>query len=356
MDPITHALSGALVGRATVPRVPDASRLTVQARIVTCAVAAAWPDVDIVVQHLSPVAYLRHHRGLTHSILLWPLWAWLLAFAASRLARDPRGVRPWLSACALGVALHIAGDLITSYGTLILAPLSDRRFALGTTFIIDPWLSGIILAGLAGSLVMPRSRVPAVLATVVIVGYLGLQAVAKSHAHRLGKQHAREAKLDDARIDVHPRPVTPFNWTVFVSTSERIDYAHVNTVRREPKPEPAPGAGFIARLNAPYRPLDQAQWQTRARFGDTPSERALVQAAWQAPALAVFRWFADVPAYDGMSPGVGCVWFRDLRFLTPGTDRSPFRYGVCRGAADRAWRLHLSEGGEALPVPVGAER
>ena len=30
------------------------------------------------------------------------------------------------------------------------------------------------------------------------------------------------------------------------------------------------------------------------------------------------RWFAALPAFDGMSEGSSCVWFTDLRFLALG--------------------------------------
>jgi inner membrane protein len=47
----------------------------------------------------------------------------------------------------MALGAHIVGDLITGFGTIVFAPLSDWRAALGTTFIIDLWFSGIILAG-----------------------------------------------------------------------------------------------------------------------------------------------------------------------------------------------------------------
>ena len=69
---------------------------------------------------------------------------------------------------------------------------------------------------------------------------------------------------------------------------------------------------------------------------------AVEQQLRQSPALAVYRWFADLPAFDGLSAGSTCVWFVDLRFLTPGRDRMPFRWGVCRSDAGASWRLAIS--------------
>lgn len=339
MDTLTHALTGAVVARATASRTPGPNDLSIRARVLAGAAAAAFPDIDFALGYVSPIVYLENHRGLTHSILLLPLWALLLAWACSLVSRDRRGSAPWYGVCALGLASHIAGDLITSYGTMIVAPVSKQRFGIGTTFIIDLWFTGILVAGLVASLIVRRSRVPATVASLVLVGYVGLQAIQKLEAERFGTAYARAQHLPGARVEAHPRPVSPFNWTVFVTSDERIDYAHVNLHRRQAKPEPTPQTGFIARLDAAYRPLADARWLTRTRYGETPQERALARSAWSASELAFFRWFADLPAYDGTAPGTSCVWFRDLRFETPGRGATPFRYGVCRDGPDDRWRL-----------------
>jgi inner membrane protein len=340
MDTLTHALSGALLARATAPRAPAADAPSLGARVAAGAAAATFPDVDYVVSFVSPIAYLESHRGVTHSILLLPLWALLLAWLFARLAKDPQGSRRWLGVCALGIAAHVAGDLITSFGTMILAPVSRVRFALGTTFIIDLVLSGIIVAGLVASLAWRASRAPAVVATLAVVGYVGLQAFAKADAERFGERHADARGLAGAQVVAHPRPVSPFNWTVFVRHGDMVEFAHVNLRRREVE-RPAADASWIARLDAAYRPLDDARWQQRARFGDSAREQAIARSAWNAGELAFFRWFADIPVFDGATGTGTCVAFRDLRFETPGRDTVPFRYRVCRDSPEHRWRLAL---------------
>jgi len=92
--------------------------------------------------------------------VLLPAWAWVVAWLLAKLLREPRGWRALYGISAMSLGLHIAGDLITGYGTQILWPLSDWRPALGATFVIDLWFSGIILAGLAVSAFFYRSRIP----------------------------------------------------------------------------------------------------------------------------------------------------------------------------------------------------
>jgi inner membrane protein len=337
LDTLTHALSGALLARVTAP--VDAPLRSIPRRMAAGFFAAAAPDLDFVIGLVGPAEYLATHRGVTHSLILLPAWALLYSWILAFVLREPCGWRALYGVTALCLLSHIIGDLITSFGTMILAPFSDWRAAIGTTFIIDLWFSGIILVGLIASAVFYWSKIPAVAASVVLAAYVAFQYVQKERAIELGERHAAALGLRDAKVSVHPRPVSPFNWSVFVSSGDTYRYAHVNLVRKEPRPY-QPGDGFIARIDSPYMPVGQAIWVTRTRYGAT--DQALIREAWNSEALAVYRWFADLPAFDGLGAGSTCVWFVDLRFLTPGRDRMPFRWGACRSHPGAPWRLSIS--------------
>jgi inner membrane protein len=348
MDTLTHALSGALLARATAPK--DAPARSLPRRIAAGFFAAAAPDLDFVIGYAGPVAYVEHHRGVTHSLILLPLWALLLSWLLAKILREPRGWRALYGITALGLAAHIAGDVITGFGTMVFAPLSSWRAALVTTFIIDLWFTGIILAGLLLSILVRKSRLPAVAATVVLAGYVGFQYVQRQKALEFGRAYAASHNLREAKVTAHPRPISPFNWTVFVSTDSEHRFAHVNLVRRAPRPY-RPGDGFIAKVDSPYLPLGQAVWVVKTRYGHAPADE-MGRQAWNSPALGFFRWFADLPAFDGLSEGSACVWFFDLRFLTPGRDSLPFRFGACRDHPGAAWRAYQrDDAGSRIPVP-----
>jgi len=333
VDTLTHALSGALLARATAPE--DARSLA--RRIAAGFFACAAPDLDFVVAFVGPVEYLANHRGVTHSLVLLPLWALLFSWVLAKILREPRGWRALYGVTALGLALHIAGDVITSYGTMILAPFSDWRAQIGTTFIVDLWFSGIIVAGLVASAVRRRSRWPAVAASTVLLAYVGFQYLQREKAIEFGERYARSLGPGGETVNVQPRPVSPFNWTVFVSDAEAHRFAHVNLIREQVRSY-SPGEGFIAMLDSVYQPLSAARWETRTRYGEGAA-KALAREAWNSPAMAVYRWFAELPAFDGMSAGSTCVWFIDLRFYTPGRATQPFRYGACREGPGAAWRF-----------------
>lgn len=335
MDTLTHALSGALLARATAPK--DAPPGALSRRVAAGFLACAAPDLDFVVSFVSPVEFLAHHRGVTHSLVMLPLWALVLSWLLAKVLREPRGWRALYGVTAIGLGAHIAGDVITSYGTMIFAPLSDWRAAIGTTFIIDPWFSGIIVIGLVASALLRRSRWPAVAASIVLAGYVGFEYAQRDHAIAFGEQYARAHGMTNASVAAYPRPVSPFNWIVIVSDAEAHHYAQINLVRHSAR-IPHPGDGLVARLDAAYEPLASAHWETRTRYGEGTT-KALAQEAWNAPAMAVYRWFAAQPAFDGISAGSTCVWFIDLRFFTGGRDAMPFRYGACRDAPRVPWRL-----------------
>jgi inner membrane protein len=350
MDTLTHALSGALLARVLGPARPASTEVSVARRMTIGGLAAAFPDLDFVSAYLSPLGYLHHHRGVTHSLLMLPLWTVLLAWLFALAWRDRAHWRTYAKLSAAGIAIHILGDLITNYGTQLFAPLSDARYAWSTTFIIDLWFSGIILAGLAASGVWRRSRMPAVVALAVLASYVFFQYTQQRRAIAFGVEYAATRGLHAARVTASPRPVSPYNWMVIVEEPQRYHYALVNVARRT-MPSPSP-TGFIARLDAPYLPLDRAIWVRAERYGSMPGQAALVREAYEQPSFRFFRWFAMYPAVMRIDTGnpATCVWFHDLRFFTPGRASWPFRYGECRedGGAWRPYQL-LSDV-ERVPV------
>jgi membrane-bound metal-dependent hydrolase YbcI (DUF457 family) len=161
MDPITHGIAGALVGKAFFAGEPETSTEKAPAgnRRYTASRVAIWaatlgglfPDSDIVMELFDRdgLGIIERHRGVTHSFLCMPLWALGLAaltrwFCRRREIPCPSFVM--LSGIyAAGIALHITLDLITSFGTMVWSPLSASRYAWDLAFIIDLALTATVL-------------------------------------------------------------------------------------------------------------------------------------------------------------------------------------------------------------------
>ena len=166
---------------------------------------------------------------------------------------------------------------------------------------------------------------------MALAGYLGFQWYARNEAVRIGEEFARAQGLQGARVTALPRPVSPLNWTVVVAQAHEFRYAHVNLWRQDVPIPAAREAGLFERISSNYRPPSAAVWNRATLFG-TLADAALARAAWEDRAFAFYRWFADYPALlriDRGNPST-CVWFHDLRFENPGTERENFRIGLCR--------------------------
>ena len=360
MDTLTHALSGALLARATVPRrtlstfLPDprTTHPPVWQRMLVGATAAAFPDADFVLNLVSPLTYLVNHRGETHSLLLLPFWALLVAWIAARVFRPAGGWRAFYGIVLMSIAAHILGDLITSFGTMVWSPFSDARVAWGTTFIIDLWFSGIIIAGLAASAIARRSRLPAVVGCLALVGYVGFQAYQKERATALGQEYAGAMRLKDASVSALPRAASPYHWSVVVSTRDQHHEAWVNVAPGAQPRAPGSGIGFIANIASHFQPEDSASWQVHTRFGNDAATEARAAEAWNRPEFAYYRWFAAYPALLGLESSEdgrrACVWFHDLRFANPGVDYEGFRHGMCRDG--ERWAPWALEGRRRVPL------
>ena len=351
MDNLTHALAGALVARATAPRNPGPETLPLGRRMVVGAIAANLPDLDILASYLSPLSYLYHHRGVSHSLLLLPMWAVLTAAVCALVWRGKPGWRAYLAVATWAIASHIVLDVITSFGTMVFAPFSDARVALSATFIIDLWVTGIILVALAASLLWRRSRTPAMAGLAAVTVYVGLQFGLQQRAVQFGEDYARAEGLQQATVTALPRPVTPFNWTVIVAEETRYRSAHVNRIRKTAPAEPYGASGFIETLDAAYWPLADAQWKIAERYGNRPEETAFAREAFGQPAFRFFRWFAAYPVVRHVeaTADTRCVWFHDLRFVNPGRSETPFLYGMCREGTG-AWQPFQLVGDDRKPV------
>lgn len=354
MDTLTHAVLGACVACATAGlRVPaggsaaasptaltmaSTASLSLRQRAGIGALAAAFPDSDYIMVLVHPLAFIADwHRSITHSFVLLPVWAFLLAFILAALFRAKPHRREIALVCGLSLFSHILADLITSWGTQIFAPFSGYAPAWNLTFIIDPYFSGIVAIGLLLAL-LRGSRVAARVGLGVLLLYLGMQTVLKREAHEVGREYVQQQGLPGAVIHTLPQPLSPFNWKVVVVTEADYHVALVNLLRRQ-----VAAAIDLPLLNLRhhYRPRGQLIWADYPRINAQP-EAARV---WALPALELFRKFAVLPyLYDHeQSRSETCFWFADLRFLLPEL-ASPFRYGMCREHPDGDWQLYQQTG------------
>lgn len=340
MDNLTHTLSGLIAGRLYPSNLPQ------KTRYVIAALAVNAPDLDIVLAPFSPELYLMHHRGISHSLLMAPLWAFLLSWLFARLFKSSRHWQDYYGLTLTGILLHIAFDWLTGYGTQLFAPISNHGFALGTTFIIDPVLTLILLLGVIISLWQRTSMWPARVATLAVVMWIGTQLFFRQEALVIGNKYAAALEWPRASVHVEPRPVAPFYWTIIIRSGAKYRYAHLNLHEHALIDAPA-GANWFLHALSEFQPPSRSLWQPATLYGTNGADATLALEAWKQPALSFFRQFSTLPALYRIDhrPGGDCVWFEDLRFAIPERN-NPFRFGVC-GPDWAAYRL--SGDGRAVP-------
>src|ERR1700691_3915359 len=86
MEPITHFLTGACIGRAGL------NRKTAYATLAAV-LAAEAADLDVLWSFAGPVEELKHHRGITHTFIAAPVVAGVVVGAIWLLDRWVQGRR-----------------------------------------------------------------------------------------------------------------------------------------------------------------------------------------------------------------------------------------------------------------------
>jgi inner membrane protein len=323
MEPVTHFLTGACLGRAGFNRTTAYATLAMT-------LAAEAPDLDVFWSVAGPVAAFQHHRGWTHTLIGTPVVATVVVLAVFGFDRWRRGrsmnaerdvpVRwgmLWL--CAWIAALsHILLDYTNNYGVRPFFPFNPRWYAGGTVFIFEP----ILFAALLLALVVPallsltdneigvrnsssgdpsfRGRGWAIFALLVMVGLWGWRALEQQSAKRMllndeASQDGGAAQV--MRVSFSPYPVNPFLWQAVVETPDAFRVATID-VR----------TGSV--ISDPQTDLFHKPAETPATLAAKSSRLGRVYLDW-----------SQFPLVQEAGPGVTesgeaatIVSFRDLRF------------------------------------------
>jgi inner membrane protein len=319
MDTTTHVLAGYLIAKTGIGR--DTGKWGTIAGVS----ASVFPDIDLVLGFLGTEFSLKYHRQLLNSaFLIIPfslLFAWLFV-RASKLKR-------FWTFFLIGVVemmAHTFLDLVTSYGTMILSPFSNYRFALDWVFIIDLFLVSTFLLPLIALLIWERrSQTFARIAVGLAALYIALCAYNHSWALSLSKGYVRDKGLVAKNVASLPQPLSPFRWANYVETERTIYQGFVNLIGTDRK-EKASEGNFLSRLFPRYEPLSRLTYDELEAIDNSH----WVDRALRLEGVRTFYWFARFPvARDkGEVNGNHRVEFFDLRFGAIRGVRRPFLYAV----------------------------
>jgi inner membrane protein len=372
MEPVTHFLTGACLGRAGF------NRKTAYATLAAV-LAAEAADCDILWGFSGPVDELKHHRGITHTFLAVPFVAGVVVGAIALLhlwlqkrqrhaaiaqsqsdplaqnSKAPAAMAPvhwgwlYLTACIAALS-HILLDWTNNYGVRPFFPFNARWYAGSFMFIAEPILWGLFLLafampwllGLADGEIGARRKpfrgqgwAIFALAGMLLLGCLRWA----EHAQALSLIDSTNIASEPVtRKAAEPYPVNPFHWHGIIETADFYQTAEINSwsnsidsdplrdVLYKPANTPAVEAAKRTPLGQVY--LDWGSWAVVQDLGQGPAP------GMDPPQLAPNRTWTTVE-------------FTDLRFNYPflGTRNQPAR------AALSAWVYIVDgrdDGGESL--------
>ncbi|HIA00323.1 MAG TPA: metal-dependent hydrolase [Myxococcales bacterium] len=208
MENIAHSLAGVCIARAGFTE-----KVTPRAAFWTGLAAANLPDVDLLTYPLlGQEAYLLHHRGITHSLLALALVPPLVAWIARRFSSSSSFPALWFLAF-LAYASHLAMDLPTSWGTMLLLPFSDVRFAADWVFIVDLMFWVILSIPFWLGRFVPIQSVQLNRITLLFLGaYVGLCGFCHEMALKKVAEAAKAQEIEVTELHAYPAAFLPVVW------------------------------------------------------------------------------------------------------------------------------------------------
>lgn len=296
MEPVTHFLTGACLGRSGF------NRKTAYATLAMT-LAAEAPDLDMFWGFRGPVAELQHHRGFTHTLIGAPVVALIITgfvWLVHRMRRrnpviPPRWFLIWVFALVAALS-HLLLDFTNNYGLRPFFPFNPHWYAWSIVFIWDPviffalllalivpWILGLTEGEIGAKKKSFRGRGWAIAALVTVVLWWGVRNAEHEHAIALiqGGSYTREPLT---RVAAEPYVANPFDWHALIETPDYYQTAEVHTLHDQvetdedmnviykPPVTPAVAAAKQSYTGKVY--LDWSMWPLTSDRGPFPAPGA----------------------------------------------------------------------------------
>ncbi|MDX9732268.1 MAG: metal-dependent hydrolase [Bdellovibrionales bacterium] len=233
MDPVTQGVLGGVTAQSFSRR-----NLMPQA-LLAGILGGMAADLDVLIRSTEdPLLALEFHRHFTHSLVFIPFGGALVGFLIyalvllkRRLKGDahsgsddtPWSLKPLVLFAIAGYATHALLDSCTSYGTQLLWPLSNTRFAWNNIGIIDPiptfiWIAGAVAAHRLSRKddrhATPRLQPRAVAAIALLLGlsYLGFGLLQRERAVLAQQEILKSRGHHAVRASVKPTIFQTLVW------------------------------------------------------------------------------------------------------------------------------------------------
>ncbi|MFD0617635.1 metal-dependent hydrolase [Paenibacillus sp. GCM10027629] len=204
MDTGTHLVMGlGIAGLSYIDPAVAADPALASAVFFGAVIAGQAPDFDGFLRLKSNTLYIRHHRGITHSLpflLLWTvlitgIFSFLWGFAWGSAAIFHLGFWVLLSTC-----YHVFSDLFNTYGTQAARPFSSKWISWNIIHIFDPTIFTthvIAIVLWAFGLAKPEVIFP------ILYGFIAIYYVWRTVVHWILERRLPEIDPDHAPGDTY---------------------------------------------------------------------------------------------------------------------------------------------------------
>ena len=275
MDPLTQGVLGATLAQSCNKHSKAATAALLGF------IAALIPDLDVFIRSGSdPLLFLEYHRQFTHSLVFIPVGGLLCALLVYLFLGKRLGISFKFAAlfCTLGYASHALLDACTSYGTELLWPFSEQRFAWNLISIIDPLYTLPLLTLVCLAVFKAKPRL-AQIALLWALLYPGLGLVQRERAEAVGLLTAQQRGHQPVRLEAKPSFANLLLWKVVYESDQHY---YVDAVRAGIKPRLIAGSAikkldidsdlvWLSQQSQQYRDVERFRWFSNDYLAASPN-------------------------------------------------------------------------------------
>lgn len=220
MDPVTHSVIGIAISAFSGSPVGMDNPAT-----IGCMVGAVLPDIDFVVRIFKgDLHYLKHHRGITHSL---PMLI-LLSAGASLVMAGMIGLGYLLELFAwtfIGALSHTAFDILNSYG----AKIFKKKRKLNLLALYDPVISA---AALFLILKQNHTTLDLTLTLSTVVLYLFGKSINRKFCEQKVREHFKKGYSIES-IRMMPSLKVFYKWDFVISSKSHSIVGKVDVLSKK---------------------------------------------------------------------------------------------------------------------------
>ncbi len=219
MDPVTHGL----IGASATQSITGKDQLKTAATIGMA--SAMLADLDVFISDPdNPLLNIEIHRQFSHSFVFIPVGALIVTVLLWYFFRDKISFKKFYGFSLLGCATSGITDTFTSYGTKLLWPFLDERFAWNLISVFDPLFSVVILVLVVLTLYKKNPKISWFVWGWIAL-YLSIAIIQQQRGKSVAKSIAEQQNHPIEQLVVKPTLGNQLVWSIRYESQDTL-YAH----------------------------------------------------------------------------------------------------------------------------------